>query len=319
MAVLISGSIAFDTVFEHAGRFSDAILPDAIPSLNLTFQAQAMRRSIGGCAGNIAYALRQLGGTPLIWTAVGGDAAPLLEHLKRHDIDTSEIVVIQETYSAQAVITTDANGCQLTTFFSGAMQYADRIAFPKERTIELAILAPTTEKPLLAHAKALRSRAIPYLLDTGQTTPLFSGEQLLMLAEHAAGVCYSDYEQELYREKTGLDAAALSARTGAVFCTHGAEGSTVWIAGEPHPVHAVPTMAVDPVGAGDAYRGGLLFALARGLNPLIAARVGSLIAAQKVAAAGPTYRYSLEAMLHDYQCVYKEAPPETLTQEPRSN
>lgn len=132
MSILISGSLAYDTVFDHEDTFLNTIKGDAIDHLNVTFQASGMRRTIGGCAGNIAYSLKQLGGDPLIWTAVGCDAGAFMVHLENHNIPTDGISTYMDTYSAQAVITTDKNGCQLTTFYSGAMAYADKIPFPKK-------------------------------------------------------------------------------------------------------------------------------------------------------------------------------------------
>ena len=110
MSVIISGSVAYDTVFTHEGRFADAIRPYALDCLNLTFQACGMRRTFGGCAGNIAWSLKQLGGDPLIWSAMGCDAGPFLEHFRRTGIRTDGITVMPDAWSAQCVITTDSTG-----------------------------------------------------------------------------------------------------------------------------------------------------------------------------------------------------------------
>ena len=305
MSILISGSLAYDTVFDHEDTFLNTIKGDAIDHLNVTFQASGMRRTIGGCAGNIAYSLKQLGGDPLIWTAVGCDAGAFMVHLENHNIPTDGISTYMDTYSAQAVITTDKNGCQLTTFYSGAMAYADKIPFPK-KDVSLAIFAPTTHDPLLAHAAALKKRGIPYLLDTGQTTPLFSGKELLSLVKDSIGVCFSVYEGGVYRSKTGLTPEELSKLCPAVYCTDSGHGSTVFINGENHHIPAKPTECVDPVGAGDAYRGGLLWGLDHGYSPIQSARFGALIAAQKVAVAGPNYTYSEEELLKDYEAFFKD-------------
>lgn len=309
MSVLISGSLAYDTVFVHEGHFCDTLLAETLSCLNVTFQAQSMRKTLGGCAGNIAYSLKQLGGDPLIWTAVGGDADPYLAHLSAQGIRTEAITVVPETYTAQAVITTDSHGCQLTTFHSGAMEYAAGLPFP-QGTIDLAILAPTTHEPLLAHAKALHARSIPFLLDTGQTTPLFSGEELLTLMRQAIGVCFSEYEAELYCEKTGLRLADL-AQLSTLYITAGSRGSDVWHQGVVTHIAAQTTTAIDPVGAGDAHRGGLLWGLSHGLTPIESARLGSLIAARKVSVAGPAYHYSLNEARLDWQDLYG-TPPERL-------
>lgn len=310
MSVLISGSLAYDTVFEHEGQFSDHLLADQIAHLNLTFQASAMRRTLGGCAGNIAYSLRRLGGDPFIWTAVGKDITEYLQHLKVHDIRTDGITIVPQTYSAQAIITTDQSGCQLTTFYSGAMDYADQLPFPdaERNRLTLAILAPTTREPLLAHAKACQTHDLPYLLDTGQTTPLFEGETLLDLVSHSVGVCFSDYEAELYEQKTGLNARALSRLGTVVYQTHGEHGASVWINGQHHAIPTPHVQAVDPVGAGDAFRGGLLHGLTLGLSPIDSARLGCLMGAVKVQHAGPNYTYSLTQARQDWKTMWGEAP-----------
>lgn len=267
MSVIISGSLAFDTVFEHHGRFADTLHADAIEHLNLTFQADAMRRTLGGCAGNIAYSLKVLGGDPLIWTAAGQDAAPFFEHFKAHDITTDGIVTLADHWTAQCVITTDTLGNQLTTFHPGAMAKADKIPWPHQADITLGILAPSCRNTLLAHAQAYQAHGIPFIFDPGQITPLFTADELIHLSESAMAVAFSDYEATLIEKTTGLNTAQLSHHAKLIFCTHGSEGSSLWENGHETLVPSTPVKAVDPVGAGDAYRGGLLFGFTHGLSP----------------------------------------------------
>ena len=58
MSVLICGSLAFDTITNFPGRFSQQIMPDKVHILNVSFLVPTMRREFGGCAGNIAYTLQ---------------------------------------------------------------------------------------------------------------------------------------------------------------------------------------------------------------------------------------------------------------------
>lgn len=149
---------------------------------------------------------------------------------------------------------------------------------------------------LLAHAKAFVSHGIPFIFDPGQTTPLFSGDELLALTKAASAVAFSDYESLMFEERTGLSPAGLSRLTGAVFCTHGARGSSVWQQGKETFVAARKIKAVDPVGAGDAYRGGLLWAMSQGLDPVRCAIAGAFMGAAKASAAGPSYRIDPRAL-----------------------
>ena len=64
MPALICGSLAFDTIATFPGRFAQQILPEQIHILNVSFLVPTLRREFGGCAGNIAYTLKALGGEP---------------------------------------------------------------------------------------------------------------------------------------------------------------------------------------------------------------------------------------------------------------
>ena len=64
MHTLICGSIAYDTIMVFADRFRNHILPEKIHILNVAFLVPEMRREFGGCAGNIGYNLKMLGGSP---------------------------------------------------------------------------------------------------------------------------------------------------------------------------------------------------------------------------------------------------------------
>lgn len=283
MSVLISGSLAYDTVFSHEGRFSDDLMRRKLKKLNLTFQAEGMRQSFGGCAGSIAASLRSLGGDPLVWAALGRDGGRYLAHLKRLGIRTDAVTVLPDAMSAQCVITTDSKGCQLTTFHGGATNRSGELPWPEEKGIELAILAPSVREVLLAHAAACRAHGVPYVFDPGQTVPLLSGGELLELIGGACAAACSDYEAALIRKKTGKSLRKLSKRCGAFFCTHGAKGSEVWVGGERTEIDAIRVKSPKcPVGAGDAYRGGLLYGLVRGLPPAECARLGSVMGALRV-------------------------------------
>ena len=81
MRTLICGSLAFDSIMVFHDHFKHHILPDKIHILNVSFLVPDMRREYGGCAGNIAYNLKLLGGEPVIMATVGEDFAPYQERL----------------------------------------------------------------------------------------------------------------------------------------------------------------------------------------------------------------------------------------------
>lgn len=290
-AVLVAGSVAYDTVLAAPGRFSDTLTPEGLDHINLTFPTPVMRRSFGGCAANIAWAMHALGGRPVLWGALGADGGPYLERFKSWGADLSGLVVLEDCFSSQCFITTDADGNQIAAFHAGALDRADEAPMP-EADAKLAILAPGERRATLRQAERCVEAGIPYLFDPGQATPLYGPEGLKTLVAGAFGVAFSDYEAELIERFTGLTPRLLAASSKTVWHTHGARGSSVWRPGAEAPVFVPAEMlpegksAVDPVGAGDAYRGGLLWGLVEGADPVEAARAGTYAAAVKVTHRG---------------------------------
>src|SRR5688572_31346935 len=124
MPALICGSLAFDTITTFPGRFAQQILPEQLHILNVSFLVPTLKREFGGCAGNIAYTLRALGGEPVVLAALGNDGAGYLERLRGLGIDTSCVRIADDTYTAQAIIITDTDNNQITAFHPGAMMQA---------------------------------------------------------------------------------------------------------------------------------------------------------------------------------------------------
>ena len=295
MAVLICGSLAFDTIMTFEGRFSEQILPDQLHILNVSFLVPALRRDFGGCAGNIAYSLQLLGGQPVPMAMVGSDGAEYLQRLSHLGISTHCVGQVNDTYTAQAMIMTDRDNNQITAFHPGAMMqaHANRIdaSMPEVR---IGIIAPDGRDAMIEHAAQFQAAGITFVFDPGQGLPMFSGEELTSFVEQASWVTVNDYEGKMLCDRTGLDLAALSRKVEGLVVTLGAQGCEVWVEGvrtEVAPV--VPTQIVDPTGCGDAWRGALLFGLERGWPLARCAALGNRLGALKIAARGPQ-NYTLD-------------------------
>lgn len=284
--VLISGSMAYDTIMVFEGHFKDHILPDQVHLLNVSFLTPRLQREYGGCAANIAYSLKGLGGSPTVLAAVGKDGTEYVERLGRLGIDTASIRIFQDCYTAQAFITTDLADNQITAFHPGAMARAHEVEVTGAAA--WGIVAPNGLEAMLAHARAFTRAGIPWILDPGQALPLFTGETLRELLVHAAALTVNDYECRLMGDKTGWSEAELAAQAGTMIVTRGGEGSVLHHGGRIEHIAAAPVRAtIDPTGCGDAYRGGVLHALARGLSWPVAARLGSVMGALKIEHPGP--------------------------------
>lgn len=294
MPALICGSIAIDTIMSFDGRFSDRILPDQIHILNLSFIVPTLRRDYGGCAGNIAYALKLLGGQPLPMGTVGSDGADYISRLENMGINCEFVHAMEGTYTAQAMIMADQNANQIAAFHPGAMMLSHTVNIVARSDIKLGIIAPDSRDGMLKHAEQFKSAKIPFVFDPGQNLALFDGQELMHFIKLASWVTVNDYEAKLLCDRTGLSYAELSRQVDGLIVTLGDEGCEVWIRGEKTSVAPVKAMGVvDPTGCGDAFRGALLFGLEQGWSLVRCAELGNRVGAHKIAYRGGQ-NYTLE-------------------------
>ncbi len=289
MSALICGSLAFDTIATFPGRFAQQILPEQIHILNVSFLVPTLRREFGGCAGNIAYTLKALGGEPVVMAALGSDGAGYLERMNGLGIDTRHVLTVAESYTAQANIITDEDNNQITAFHPGAMQFADRIEMPVRDDLKLALIGPDGRDAMLKRARDFAAAGLPFIFDPGQGLPMFNGEELRGFVDQATWVTVNDYEARMLCERMGIDLAALSrSHLRGVVVTLGHEGCDVWVQGEVTRVPGVAAQAVlDPTGCGDAFRGALLYGLERGWDLVRCVTLGNRVGAIKIACHGP--------------------------------
>jgi adenosine kinase len=172
MASLICGSLAFDTIMNFEGKFSEQILPDQLHILNVSFLVPSLRRDFGGCAGNIAYALKALGGQPIPMATVGNDGADYLARLQGLGISTAHVRQVSSTYTAQAMIMTDRDNNQITAFHPGAMMHAHEIKISAMSDVRVGIISPDGRDAMIEHAAQMKAANIPFVFDPGQGLPM---------------------------------------------------------------------------------------------------------------------------------------------------
>ncbi|WP_298622927.1 carbohydrate kinase family protein [uncultured Zoogloea sp.] len=287
MSTLICGSIAYDSIMVFHDRFRNHILPEQLHILNVSFFVPEMRREYGGCAGNIAYNLKLLGGEPLIMATVGDDAAPYLDRLDALGLPRTHVTQVPGTFTAQAFITTDLDDNQITAFHPGAMIHSHVNTIGQTRGVTLGIVAPDGRDGMLEHSRQFAEAGIPFIFDPGQGLPMFSGNELLACLKLADYCTVNDYEARLLCERTGRSIESLSGEVKALIVTRGGEGSEIHTGGTRIDIPcAVPTRVEDPTGCGDAYRAGLLYGIDRGLDWDQTGRLASLMGAIKIASRG---------------------------------
>lgn len=300
MASVICGSLAFDTIMTFEGKFAQQILPEQLHILNVSFFVPALRRDFGGCAGNIAYSLKMLGGTPLPMATLGQDGADYLKRLETLGIDTRYVSTVPDMFTAQAMIMTDMDNNQITAFHPGAMVMAHQTAVTANPDIKLGIISPDGRDAMVEHAGQFQAAGIPFVFDPGQQLPMFDGPDLARFIAQATWVTVNDYEGKMLNERTGWSSEQISKKLkGGLIVTLGDQGCEVWSDGQLTRVPPVKAEAVvDPTGCGDAYRGALLFGLENGWSLVRCAELGNKVGAIKIANKGPqNYSLDLPALL----------------------
>jgi len=286
MSTLICGSFAFDTIMLFSGRFKDHILPDQVHILNVSFLVPSLRREFGGCAGNIAYNLALLGGSPWPMATVGEDSQPYFDHLDRFRIDRRFVRRVPDTLTAQAFITTDLDDNQITAFHPGAMSHShlNRI---DPAGVTLGILGPDGRDGMLQHAREMSETGIPFIFDPGQGMPMFEAAELDWFVQRAQHLALNDYEAKLMVAKVGSDLESLAKRLKSVVVTLGGQGSRIHVDGKVVEIPVAPARAIkDPTGCGDAYRAGLLYGINHGLDWPTTGRLASVMGALKIEQPG---------------------------------
>ncbi|MBL8394171.1 MAG: carbohydrate kinase family protein [Candidatus Accumulibacter sp.] len=310
MSILICGSIAFDNIMVFHDRFKNHILPEQIHILNVAFLVPEMRREFGGCAGNIAYNLRLLGGDPLIMATVGDDADPYLGRLDEQGLARTHVRRVADSFTAQAFITTDLDDNQITAFHPGAMTYSHLNRVADVRGATLAIVAPDGRDGMLQHAHDLAAAGVPFVFDPGQGLPMFSGDDLMNFMRLASYACFNDYEAKLLCDRTGRSLEEVATEVEALVVTRGGAGSHIHASGDCLEIPCVEAAAVvDPTGCGDAYRAGLLYGIAAGWDWEKTGRLAAVMGAIKIAhRGGQNHRPTRSEIAGTFASAFGSAP-----------
>ncbi len=313
--IVVTGSVAFDYLMTFPGKFLDVVVPDRMHRLSVSFLVDSMRRVRGGVAPNIAYGLALFGLRPVIMATAGVDALDYARWLADEGVDTSELHISDDLFTASFFVSTDEVQNQIATFYTGAMARAVQLSFRAfgPGTVSLAVIAPNAPDAMIKYAEECRTLRIPFVFDPSQQVARLSGPEILAGLEGAAILVANEYEFGVIEKKTGLSEAEVLERVPVLIVTRGEEGSTIALRGDASDgpggslTHRIPPAkvrgaAIDPTGVGDAFRAGLLAARQRGLPWEVAGRVGSIAAvfALETVGAQPK-RYTMAEFLERYR------------------
>ncbi|VAW97851.1 Sugar kinase [hydrothermal vent metagenome] len=286
MSALICGSFAYDTIMVFHDKFKNHILPDKVHMLNVSFLVPELRREFGGCAGNIAFNLKLLGGEPYPMGTIGSDFAPYSDWMNKFAISDKYLKQVS-TYTAQAFITTDEDDNQITAFHPGAMNYAHENSIPDSDGIRVGMVAPDGRDGMLQHAEQFEKAGIPFIFDPGQGLPMFDGAELLSFIEKATWVAVNEYESKMLEERTGKTHHEIAEMVQALIITKGSGGSLIYTKNHRYEIPTAKVAnIIDPTGCGDAYRAGILYGILNDLDWDKTGRIASLLGAIKIESHG---------------------------------
>lgn len=312
MTIAVTGSMAFDYIMSFDGSFTDYIMPEQLERLSISVLVDSLRRERGGTAGNIAYNLALLGQKPLLMASVGNDAADYIADLEARGVDTSAVLHVPEVLTASFFVSTDRGNRQIANFFIGAMAQSGQVRFDAQnyRDIKLATISPNAPQAMADYVTECKTLGVPYVYDPSQQIPLFTKEQLIDGIDGAQILIVNDYEFELIKQRTGMTLAQMRQMAKAIIITKGEHGSTIYTADEQIDIPAIATDAVlDPTGAGDAYRAGLMAGLVNGLSLPDAGRLGTLTATYAIEAHGTQkHHYSVDEFAARYADNFEVSP-----------
>jgi adenosine kinase len=302
-SALICGSLAFDTIMVFPDQFKNHILPDKVHILNVSFLVPRMRREFGGCAGNIAYNLKLLGGNPVPMATVGQDFATYRSHFEECGISLDHVKELPDLFTAQAFITTDLDDNQITAFHPGAMMRSYENHVRDVPDVGFGIVGPDGYEAMLQNSAEFAECNIPFIFDPGQAMPLFNGKELTQMIEQATYVTVNDYESNLLQEKTGLNEKQIAERVQAYLITRGPKGSEIHSKNGMMQIPAATAIrVVDPTGCGDAYRAGLIYGWMHGMDMATTGRIASLMGALKIENVGPqNQRFDYEEFAEQFR------------------
>jgi adenosine kinase len=302
MKILVVGSIAYDFVMKCDFPFGDVLPAEKMDHLSVCLTTTTQKIHFGGCAGNIGYTLKLLGGDPLLFGVAGKDFDKYQKWLAENEIDPSTIHIQPNFYTASAYILTDSTQQQITIFHIGAMGSAPealRLSDIDESQISWAIIAPDDQRRMVRLAKECAKAKIPYIFDPGQQIGNLSAEDLRTGIQGAEILIVNEYEARLVSKKLAISAEKLASMVPNYIETHGAEGCIVHTSKGTMRIPAYPPLEiVDPTGCGDAFRAGVLAGLSQNLSLEEACRIGALAATYNLEQEGTqNHRFTREEFL----------------------
>jgi adenosine kinase len=260
--ILVSGSIAYDYVMSFPDYFKNHILANKIHNLNVSFSINKLNLSFGGTSANICYNLSLLQESPYLLAHIGKDSAKYKEYLKSTKTIFDYMLTDKSAYTASAYIMTDKKDNQITAFYPGPLTKSLSKKIKTIKAIDVVIISAELKERMLAYASYYQKNNISYIFDPGQQVISFNKLEMKKMIKGANIIIGNDYEIEIIKKRLQLKLNELKKQVQTLIITKGDKGSVINNNNKVYKIKAVKAKKlVDPTGAGDAYRAGLIKAI----------------------------------------------------------
>lgn len=235
----------------------------------------------GGGAANIAAAIAILGGKSQLISAVGSDfkGSNYEEYMERIGVDLSLLYRLEGVKNTRAFVFTDKNHNQCTYFHWGASEKLKELEPPEVDFVHLATADSVFNAKICKKARFVS-------FDPGQDLVTYSRENLETILENTNILFANKHEIKRVCEMTEKTFSDLKEIIDTIVVTYDVEGSNIYTGEEEYFIPIIPVKAIDPTGAGDAYRAGFLLAYTRGYSLETCGKIGSTVASFAVGTLG---------------------------------
>ncbi len=313
MKIAVAGSVGNDHLMTFSGKFTDSLVAESLSKVSLSFLVDSLDIRRGGCAANISFGMAALGLNPILIAAVGKDWADYDAWLSRHGVNTSQVLISKDLYTATFMVTTDDDLNQIASFFPGAMSQARDIELApiieNVGRFDLLVISPDDPEAMLRHSQTCRQMQIPFAADPSQQLARMSGDEIRLLIDGATYLFLNEYELALALQKTGWSDEELFSHVKTRVITLGSSGAKIEEHGKETITVGCPLERdrLDPTGIGDNFRSGFLAGLSAGLDHETCAQLGSLLATYCLETKGTQeYRFTESEFLDRFELTYGE-------------
>ena len=277
--ILVTGSIAYDVMLGYDGSFADAIDPKALDSLSLSFFSPHYARHHGGTGANIAWNLSLLGENPLLVSSVGKDGREYTAILEEQGIAIDRIQVLDTHVTATAIVGTDSEERQISFFHPGADEFGTWPDLSGDRDdLAYAIVSPRDTTAMVSGMEWCKKFGVPVMFDPGQQIIAFGEDAFQRLVRMGSALIVNEYEWDLVQKKLSCDKKSILEIVSLVIVTLGDQGFMVIDENGAQKMDAcIPLQVVNPTGAGDAFRAGLLKGFAAGWEVMDGCKLGAVL------------------------------------------